>query len=77
VKRQETTKNLILSPGRDLNPVPPEYEAGVPSTRPRHSVVISDDRKLKRYKCVVVSTGVICTQIKYDNWLESYERRTN
>jgi hypothetical protein len=23
------------SPGRDLNPVPPEYEAGVPSTRRR------------------------------------------
>jgi hypothetical protein len=27
------------SPGRDLNPGPPEYEVGVLTTRPRRSVV--------------------------------------
>jgi hypothetical protein len=34
-------KNLsqdIQSPGRDLNPVTPEYKAGVLTTRPRRSV---------------------------------------
>jgi hypothetical protein len=25
-------------PGRDLNPIPPEYEVGVLTTRPRRSV---------------------------------------
>jgi hypothetical protein len=35
------TKNLSQdsrSPGRDLKPGPPEYEAGVLTTRPRRSV---------------------------------------
>jgi hypothetical protein len=35
------TKNLSQdnwSPGRDLNPGHPEYEAGVPTSRPRRSV---------------------------------------
>jgi hypothetical protein len=38
---RETAKNLfqdIRSAGRDLNPGPPEYEAGVLTTRPRHSL---------------------------------------
>jgi hypothetical protein len=38
---RKTTKNLSQvsrSPGRDLNPGPPEYEAGVLTTRPRRSV---------------------------------------
>jgi hypothetical protein len=37
----KTTKNLgqeSLYPGRDLNPLPPEYGAGVVTTRLRHSV---------------------------------------
>jgi hypothetical protein len=37
---RETTKNInqyMLSPSRDLNPVPHEYEAGVLKTRPRRS----------------------------------------
>jgi hypothetical protein len=39
---RKTTKILnqdSLSPGRDLNPGPPEYEAGVLTTRPWRSVV--------------------------------------
>jgi hypothetical protein len=38
---RKTTKHLSQdsrSPGRDLNPGPPEYEAGVLTTRSRHSV---------------------------------------
>jgi hypothetical protein len=38
---RETKKNLSQysqSPDRDLNPAPPEYEAGVSTTRPRCSV---------------------------------------
>jgi hypothetical protein len=38
---RETTKNLSQdrrSPGRDLNPEPPEYEAEVLTTRSRRSV---------------------------------------
>jgi hypothetical protein len=37
------TKNLIqysLSPGRDLNPGPPENEARLLNIRPRHSVIM-------------------------------------
>jgi hypothetical protein len=36
---EETMKNLSQdswSQGRDLNPGPPKYEAGVLTTRPRH-----------------------------------------
>jgi hypothetical protein len=39
----KTTTNLSqnsLSPGRDFNPGPPEYEAGVLTTRPRRSVKV-------------------------------------
>jgi hypothetical protein len=39
---EETVENLsqdCRSPGRDLNQEPPEYEAGVLSTRPRCSVL--------------------------------------
>jgi hypothetical protein len=42
-ERKENTKILSQdnrSPGRDLNPVPPEYEAGVLTTRPRRSVYV-------------------------------------
>jgi hypothetical protein len=38
---RKTTNNLIQDsrcPGRDLNPGPSEYEAGILTTRPRHSV---------------------------------------
>jgi hypothetical protein len=38
---RKKTKNLsqfIRSPGRDLNPGPPEYEAEVLTTRPRRSM---------------------------------------
>jgi hypothetical protein len=31
----------LLFPDRDLDPRPPEYESGVPTTRPRCSVVLS------------------------------------
>jgi hypothetical protein len=31
----------LLFPDRDLNPRSPEYESGVPTTRPRCSVVLS------------------------------------
>jgi hypothetical protein len=36
----KTDENIqdSLSPGRDLNPVPPEYEAGVLTTQARRSV---------------------------------------
>jgi hypothetical protein len=40
---RKTTRNLSQksrSPGRDLNPEPPVYEAGVLNTRPRHSVLM-------------------------------------
>jgi hypothetical protein len=40
---RETTKNLgqdSRSPGQDLNPGSPEYEAGELTTRPQHSVRI-------------------------------------
>jgi hypothetical protein len=43
---RKTTKNLSQdsrSPGRDLNPGPPEYEAGVLTTRPRRLVVHMKD----------------------------------
>jgi hypothetical protein len=39
---RKTTNNLIQdiwSPGRDLNQGPPEYEAGVETTRLRRSIV--------------------------------------
>jgi hypothetical protein len=39
---RKTTKNLSRdsrSPGRDLNPRPPEYESGVLTTRLRRSVI--------------------------------------
>jgi hypothetical protein len=42
---RKTTENLIHDsrcPGRDLNPGPPEYEAGV-LTRPRRSVPLHAD----------------------------------
>jgi hypothetical protein len=38
---RKTTKDFcqdIRSPGRDLNPGPPEYEAGMLTTWPRHSI---------------------------------------
>jgi hypothetical protein len=38
---RKTTKNLTQdsrSPGRDLNPRPPEFEARLLTTRPRYSV---------------------------------------
>jgi hypothetical protein len=35
---QETISQDSQSPGRDLNPEAPEYEAGVLTTRPRRSV---------------------------------------
>jgi hypothetical protein len=34
---KKTLRQYSRSPGRYLNPGPPEYEAGVPITRPRHS----------------------------------------
>jgi hypothetical protein len=39
---RKTTKNLSQdsrSPGRDLNPGPPEYKAGVLTTRAQHSIL--------------------------------------
>jgi hypothetical protein len=45
---RRTTKNLSedsLSPGRDLNAGPPEYKAGVLSTRQRRSVSFILDAK--------------------------------
>jgi hypothetical protein len=39
----KTTKNLgqdSWSPGRDLNPIPPEYEAWMLATQPRRSLCI-------------------------------------
>jgi hypothetical protein len=42
-ERKDNTKILSQdnrSPGRDLNPVPPEYEAEVLITRPRRSVYV-------------------------------------
>jgi hypothetical protein len=35
---QHLPGELRISPGRDLNMGPPEYEAGVSTTRPRRSV---------------------------------------
>jgi hypothetical protein len=40
-RTEENHENLSqdsLSPGRDLNPEPPEYETGVLTTQPRRSV---------------------------------------
>jgi hypothetical protein len=45
-KTQEDFSEDSRSPGRDLNPGPPEYEAGVPNTRPRRSVGIYGDGKI-------------------------------
>jgi hypothetical protein len=42
----KNTKSLAHdspSPGRDLNPGPPEYEARVLSTRPQRSVTITNE----------------------------------
>jgi hypothetical protein len=50
---RKTTKNLSQdrrSPGRDLNPGPPEYEAVVLNTRPRLSVPYIYIFTLARYK---------------------------
>jgi hypothetical protein len=44
---RKTTENLghdSRSPGREWNPGPPEYEAGMLATRPRRSVVPSNAR---------------------------------
>jgi hypothetical protein len=46
---RKTTKNVdqdSLSPGGDLNPGPAEYEAGVPTTQLRHSVIMSSKRDI-------------------------------
>jgi hypothetical protein len=39
-KDTETLSQYSRSPGRDLNPRPPEYEAGVLTTRPQRSVAL-------------------------------------
>jgi hypothetical protein len=53
---RKTTDNLSQDsrfPGRDLNLEPPEYEAGVLTTRPRRSVYLGIElryvRKLKQF----------------------------
>jgi hypothetical protein len=35
---------MVGSPGRDLNPVPPEYEAGALTTRPKQSCTMASTR---------------------------------
>jgi hypothetical protein len=37
-EKNQNVSQHSLSPGRNLNPGPPEYEAGVLTTRPRRSV---------------------------------------
>jgi hypothetical protein len=46
------------SPGRGLNPVPPEYEAGVLNTRPLRSVVYSSGSIVSDYRLENWTTGV-------------------
>jgi hypothetical protein len=44
----KTKKNLIhdsRSPERGINPGVPDYEAGVLTTRPRHSITANNERK--------------------------------
>jgi hypothetical protein len=47
-KNHEKLSQDSRSPGRDLNPEPPEYEAGVLTTQPRRSVydkqILADQR---------------------------------
>jgi hypothetical protein len=50
---RKNTKNLIQdswSPGRDLNPGPPEYETGVLTTQPRRSVTLSKGRNVEFFE---------------------------
>jgi hypothetical protein len=54
---RKTTKNLSqdsLSPGRDLNPVPPEYDAGLLTTQPLFSAcsLAEVDRRLRGAYCL-------------------------
>jgi hypothetical protein len=42
-KTTEILTHDSRSPGRDLNPEPPEYEAGLLTTRPRRSVPLHGD----------------------------------
>jgi hypothetical protein len=49
-RTEKTTENLnhdSLSPGRNLNPGSPEYEAGVLTTRPQSSVLPFNARSNK------------------------------
>jgi hypothetical protein len=39
-ENDENLSQVNRSPGRDFNPRPPEYEAGVLATRPRHSMIL-------------------------------------
>jgi hypothetical protein len=41
IKPRKTLIRIAGHQGRDLNPGPPEYEAGVSTTRPRRSVVFN------------------------------------
>jgi hypothetical protein len=62
---RKTTKNIIegnWSPGRDLNPGPPEFEAGVLTTRQRSSALFCIELWLFA-SCFVSNLGCISPEL--------------
>jgi hypothetical protein len=56
------------SPGRDFNPRPPEYEAGVLTTRPRVAKKRDNNKRINVFMKQLLEESVMAIYLKNTTW---------